>query len=151
MEVIKDWRWPWIKASPLLHLTWPFCLHAGPCWAWSTLQNLPRMNISYAVHGSPYSVGHPVYAVSPWAAIRHHQVSSLPPAVCAIRFGRLAFLDRLWWGRKEGAIPNGSSEAPGSPAFWLGHPWERERPPAELHPLYLQASIGICWQSCPSW
>lgn len=46
--------------------------------------------------------------------------------------------------RKEGAIPNGFSEVPGSPAFWLEQPSERERPSAELNPLYLQASIGIC-------
>ena len=35
--------------------------------------------------------------------------------------------------RWEGVAPNGLSECPGFPAFWLGQPQERQRPSAELH------------------
>lgn len=134
MEAIKDWRGPEIESSPLLQLTQKLCLHAGPCPAWPRLQNFWCMSPSYAAHGCPYRVGVLpsclLLVASSWAGLRHYRVTSFPQATCAITVSGVDHFGQPWKAgihrsaveRREGATPDGSSEVPGCPAFWLGQP-----------------------------
>lgn len=127
-EAIKHRRGPGIRSSLLLHLTQHLSLHAGPCLAWSRLQNLSCVSPSCAAHECPYWAGvlalQVLLGASSWAGVSHQRVT-FSQTTHAITLGDEGHFGWPWkvsihrsaLEGRGGAARNGSSECSSCPAL----------------------------------